>query len=203
MNATICISVLSIGLSCVYAGSRTLTALAETGFAPKVFAYGIFRQPDFTFQSDGCLFTLVDKSSRPLFSVVAILIFGPIAYVNCSDDGDTVCKLLNLCTFPGLKQVRSQMASRTLWIVNDLYMDGDLPLPVSLAAVLYHFRHLTFNQSIRFRAAWKAQGHSLEELPFKALGGVWGSWFGVIMNGLVLIAQFYVVHLFHFPLLHS
>ncbi|KAF8873883.1 hypothetical protein BD779DRAFT_1425037, partial [Infundibulicybe gibba] len=33
VSATICISVLSIGLSCVYAGSRTLTALAETGDA--------------------------------------------------------------------------------------------------------------------------------------------------------------------------
>jgi amino acid transporter len=34
---TICISVLSIGLSCVYAGSRTLTALAEDGYAPHFF----------------------------------------------------------------------------------------------------------------------------------------------------------------------
>lgn len=25
---------------------------------------------------------------------------------------------------------------------------------------------------VRFRAAWKAQGHSLDELPFRALGGV-------------------------------
>lgn len=49
--------------------------------------------------------------------------------------------------------------------------------------------------SIRFRAAWKAQGHSLDELPFKAMGGIWGSWFGVILNGLVLIAQFYVVRI--------
>ena len=39
VNITICISVLSIGLSCVFAGSRTLTALAETGFAPKIFTY--------------------------------------------------------------------------------------------------------------------------------------------------------------------
>lgn len=45
---------------------------------------------------------------------------------------------------------------------------------------------------IRFRAAWKAQGHSVEELPFKAAGGVYGSWFGVILLCLVLVAQFYV-----------
>lgn len=60
INATICISVLSIGLSCVYAGSRTLTALAETGYAPRCFAY-------------------VDKSGRPLWSVLFVLAWGPIA----------------------------------------------------------------------------------------------------------------------------
>lgn len=79
VNVTICISVLSIGLSCVYAGSRTLTALAETGYAPKVFAY-------------------VDKSSRPLWSVIAILLFGPLAYLNIISTGATVCKLT--CSSP-------------------------------------------------------------------------------------------------------
>lgn len=46
---------------------------------------------------------------------------------------------------------------------------------------------------IRFRAAWKVQGHSLEELPFRAFGGVYGSWVGAILVALVLIAQFYIV----------
>ena len=50
--------------------------------------------------------------------------------------------------------------------------------------------------SLRFRRAWKVQGHSVEELPFKALGGEYGSWFGVILIVLVLIAQFYVVSVF-------
>jgi amino acid transporter len=59
INVTICISVLSIGLSCVYGGSRTLSALAETGYAPKFFAY-------------------VDKSGRPLWSVIFVLAFGPL-----------------------------------------------------------------------------------------------------------------------------
>ncbi|KAG5351379.1 hypothetical protein C0989_006743 [Termitomyces sp. Mn162] len=40
--------------------------------------------------------------------------------------------------------------------------------------------------------AWVRQGHSIEELPFKAMGGVWGSWFGIILLVLVLIAQFYI-----------
>lgn len=37
--------------------------------------------------------------------------------------------------------------------------------------------------------AWKAQGHSVDELPFRALGGIWGSVFGATVLVLVLIAQ--------------
>jgi amino acid transporter len=80
VNVTICISVLSIGLSCVYGGSRTLTALAETGYAPKVFGY-------------------VDKSSRPLWSVVAILVCAPLAYLRVATTGTVVCKS-SLIEFP-------------------------------------------------------------------------------------------------------
>ncbi|GEM08303.1 amino acid transmembrane transporter [Rhodotorula toruloides] len=139
INITICISVLSIGLSCVYAGSRVLTALAETGYAPKVFAY-------------------VDKSGRPLFSVIAVLLFGPIAYVNVVTAGDTVFN----------------------WL---LALSGLSTLFTWGAICLCH---------IRFRAAWKYNGHSVDELPFKAMGGVWGSWLGLSLVVLVLIAQFYI-----------
>jgi len=45
---------------------------------------------------------------------------------------------------------------------------------------------------IRFRQAWKYNGRTLEELPFRAALGVWGSWFGFLFCVLVLIAQFYV-----------
>ncbi|KAF3911177.1 hypothetical protein AA313_de0209363 [Arthrobotrys entomopaga] len=45
---------------------------------------------------------------------------------------------------------------------------------------------------IQFRKAWKLQGRSLDELPFKAGFGVWGSWIGLSLNILCLIAQFYV-----------
>jgi yeast amino acid transporter len=45
---------------------------------------------------------------------------------------------------------------------------------------------------IRFRKAWKVQGHSLDDLPFKAAAGVWGSWIGLIIVILCLIAQFYI-----------
>jgi amino acid transporter len=37
---------------------------------------------------------------------------------------------------------------------------------------------------IRFRAAWKAQGHTVDELPFRALGGVYGSWCGTMWVAL-------------------
>jgi amino acid transporter len=139
INATICISVLSIGLSCVYAGSRTLTAMAETGFAPRCFTY-------------------VDKSGRPLFSVLAVLIFGPIAYVNLAAEGGTVFN----------------------WL---LALSGLSTLFTWASICLCH---------IRFRKAWKVQGHDVRELPFRAMFGVWGSWIGFILIVLVLIAQFYV-----------
>jgi amino acid transporter len=45
---------------------------------------------------------------------------------------------------------------------------------------------------IRFRAAWKHQGHSVDELPFRAAFGIWGSYVCAFMNLLCLIAQFYV-----------
>ncbi|KAJ6120383.1 hypothetical protein N7523_004663 [Penicillium sp. IBT 18751x] len=45
---------------------------------------------------------------------------------------------------------------------------------------------------IRFRRAWKIQGHSLNELAFRSQPGVIGSWIGFCFNCLVLIAQFWV-----------
>jgi len=45
---------------------------------------------------------------------------------------------------------------------------------------------------IRFRSAWKLQGHSVDELPFKASLGIYGSYVCMVMNILCLIAQFYV-----------
>lgn len=42
-----------------------MTAMAEQGFAPKIFTY-------------------VDKSGRPLWSVVLVLMFGPIACTSCA-----------------------------------------------------------------------------------------------------------------------
>lgn len=44
---------------------------------------------------------------------------------------------------------------------------------------------------IRFRAGWKYQGHSLDELAFRSQPGYWGSVVGFGFNILVLIAQFW------------
>jgi len=44
---------------------------------------------------------------------------------------------------------------------------------------------------IRFRKAWKAKGHSLDELAFTSQPGIIGSWIGFIFNIVILIAQFW------------
>ena len=121
----------------MYAGSRVLTAMAETGFAPKVFTY-------------------VDKSGRPLWSVILVLMFGPIAYVNVVSAGDTVFN----------------------WL-----------LALSGLSTLFTWGSICMCH-IRFRKAWRVQGHHIDELPYRAIGGVVGSWIGFILVVLVLIANF-------------
>lgn len=71
MNVVILVSVVSIGVSCVYGGSRTLTALAQQGYAPRLFAY-------------------IDRSGRPLWSVAINLLFGGLAYVVLASTGGVV-----------------------------------------------------------------------------------------------------------------
>ncbi|EEP81219.1 amino-acid permease inda1 [Uncinocarpus reesii 1704] len=138
MNVIILISVLSIGNSGVYGGSRTLTALAEQGYAPKIFTY-------------------IDRAGRPLASTVTLIAFSFLAYVNLSADGVEVFD----------------------WL-----------LALSGLAALFTWGSICFAH-IRFRAAWKYHGHTLDELPFKAAFGVVGSWIGLGLIVLVLIAQFY------------
>ena len=45
---------------------------------------------------------------------------------------------------------------------------------------------------IRFRKAWGRAGRTTDDLPFAAMFGVYGSWLGLALNILCLIAQFYV-----------
>lgn len=139
MNVIILVSVLSIGVSSVYGGSRCLTALAQQGYAPKIFSY-------------------IDRSGRPLVSVLFIIAFGPLAYINLSADGPTVFD----------------------WL-----------LALSGLAALFTWGSICLAH-IRFRRAWKYHGHSEDEIPFKAVGGVYGSYLGLALNILCLIAQLYV-----------
>jgi amino acid transporter len=44
---------------------------------------------------------------------------------------------------------------------------------------------------IRFRYVWKAQGYTLDQIPYKPGLGVIGSWIGFALNILCLIATFY------------
>lgn len=138
MNLVICVSVVSIGVSSVYGSSRTITALAEQNYAPKIFTY-------------------IDKSGRPLVSVVFTLVFGALAYVSLASGGMVVFDwLLSL----------SAMSSLITW--------------GSICAC-----------HIRFRAAWTRQGRSMDLIPYRAFGGVWGSWIGLILCFIILAAQFY------------
>ncbi|KAK7742234.1 Amino-acid permease inda1 [Diatrype stigma] len=139
MNFIILVSVVSIGVSGVYGGSRTLTALAQQGYAPKVFTY-------------------IDRSGRPLASVGFCLAWGLLAYINLNETGGTIFS----------------------WLIS-----------LSGLAALFTWGSICYSH-IRFRSAWAHHGHTLDEIPFKAIGGVYGSWLGLILVVLVLIAQFYV-----------
>lgn len=136
MNLVILVSVLSISVSAVYGGSRTLTALAQQRYAPKIFTY-------------------IDKSGRPLFSVLIIIAFGLIAFVSLSATGPVVFT----------------------WL-----------LSISGLATLFTWGSVCVAH-IRFRKAWAYHGHTLDEIPFQAAGGVYGSWLGLFLCVIVLMAQ--------------
>jgi amino acid transporter len=138
INAVIMISVMSIGVSCIYGGSRTLTALAQEGYAPKIFTY-------------------VDKSGRPLPSVILHLACGALAYIQVTAGGNVVF---------GWFLALSGLAALFTW--------GSI--------VLAH---------IRFRAAWAHHGHTLDEIPFQAVFGVTGSYIGLTLCFLVLVATLF------------
>lgn len=140
VNATVLIAVISMGLSCVYGGTRPLLSLANQGFLPKIFRY-------------------VDKSSRPIFCILAVMILSPLAYINVLPDVGT--KVFD-------------------WLIG---LSGLSTLFTWLAVCITH---------IRFRRAWKVQGHSVDELPFRALGGQWGSYLGATLVSLIIISQFYI-----------
>lgn len=63
---------------------------------------------------------------------------------------------------------------------------------LSLSGLSYFFVWGTICAThIRFRSAWKQHGLSLDLIPYKPTLGVWGSWVGLILCCLCLIATFY------------
>ncbi|CAF0862941.1 unnamed protein product [Adineta steineri] len=138
-NAVILCAVLSVGNASIYATSRTLCALAENGQAPKIFSY-------------------IDRKGRPISAVILSMLFGLIAYINCTKAGSVVFK----------------------WL---LALGGLSTFFTWSSICACH---------IMFRLAWKVQGHTLDELAFKAPFGIWGSCFGLLLNILCLITEFYL-----------
>ncbi|KAH7141308.1 amino acid permease-domain-containing protein [Dactylonectria estremocensis] len=139
MNIVICISVVSIGVSCVYGGSRTISALAHQGYAPKAFTY-------------------IDRSGRPLVSVIFVLLWGLLAYIVLASAGSIVFD----------------------WL-----------LALTGLATLFTWGSICVAH-IRFRKAWTHQGRSLDRIPFKACGGVAGSYLGLALCLVILAAQIFV-----------
>lgn len=140
MNVVILIAVLSVGNSSIYGSSRTIAALADRGQAPRIFGY-------------------IDRSGRPLVSILFSSAFGFIAYIVAAGD-DTRTKAFN-------------------WM-----------LAISGLAAVFNWASICLCH-IRFRRAWKVQGHTLDELAFTSQATVYGSYGGFIFNILVLIAQFW------------
>lgn len=61
-NVVICLSVLSVGNSCIYAASRTIAAMAAQGFAPRFCSY-------------------IDRQGRPLVGIAIVSIFGLLCFL--------------------------------------------------------------------------------------------------------------------------
>lgn len=64
-------------------------------------------------------------------------------------------------------------------------------LAISGLAAIFTWLSISLAQ-LRVSHACKVQGVSKEEFPFLATGGDYGAWFLIIINVLILIAQFYV-----------
>ncbi|ORY69980.1 amino-acid permease inda1 [Pseudomassariella vexata] len=63
---------------------------------------------------------------------------------------------------------------------------------LSLSGLSYFFVWGTICLThIRFRYAWEAQGFSLAQIPYKPALGVYGSYIGLFLNCLCLVATFY------------
>lgn len=87
-----------------------------------------------------------------------------------------------------------QLLFGLLAYINLAHNGGDIfnwLLSLSGITVLFVFGSIAIAH-IRFRKAWAYNGHSLDEIPYRAAFGVWGSWACFAIAAIALIAQFYV-----------
>ena len=70
------------------------------------------------------------------------------------------------------------------------YRHSSYPLSCSLVSNKWHF--LLRYSMANHHPCRAANGHSVDELPFKAAFGVYGSWVCLLINVIALMAQFYV-----------
>lgn len=90
MNAVILVSVLSVGNTAVYAASRTLSAMAQIGQAPKIFTY-------------------IDRQGRPLPAVFLSLVFGLLGFLIYAGDNARNTTFNWLLAISGLSTIISWM----------------------------------------------------------------------------------------------
>lgn len=64
---------------------------------------------------------------------------------------------------------------------------------LALSGLSSIFTWISINLShIRFRLAMRYQNRDLSELPYRSQAGIWGSYYGLAINMLVLVAQFWI-----------
>lgn len=78
----------------------------------------------------GLISYAVDKSSRPLWAVVATLLFAPIAYVDVSSSSSVVCESPASLGELRLTNICSRLVDCHLRIIRSLYVGLYLCLPV-------------------------------------------------------------------------
>ncbi|TPX34248.1 hypothetical protein SmJEL517_g03065 [Synchytrium microbalum] len=138
MNAVILISLLSAANSSIYAASRTLMGMAESGLAPKIFG-------------------LVDKRGVPWVSLAISVLIACISFLGTVfGNGIVFAYLVNILG----------IASLLTWIT----------------ICITH---------LRFRAAYKAQGFQLADLPFRTVTYPMNDIFAIVIGFLIIAALIY------------
>lgn len=136
MNAVILTSILSAGNSGLYASTRMLYALAESGQAPK-------------------LFSKLNSRGVPIPALIATTAIGALCFISSLiGDGAAYTWLINA----------SGLAGFITWM--------------GIAWCHYKFRH-----------AFLAQGHSVDELPFKAIFFPLGPIVALLMCAFIVAGQ--------------